>query len=133
MVHVMKKEKRLFLYENGKCRTVVDYILFRKSERKMVKDVKVVRVKCIKQHRLLTCVFDLKKRVRLKCKVKPLKKCKVWKLKQAETKAIFSERVQARAALIRKEPGDVEKVWKDLKDCFLEEAVDVCEETRGIA
>ena len=51
----------------------------------------------------------------------------------AETKAIFSERVQARAALIRKEPGDVEKVWKDLKDCFLEEAVDVCGETRGIA
>ena len=36
------------------------------------------------------------------------------------------------AALIRKETGDVEKVWKDLKDCFLEEAVNVCEETRGI-
>ena len=62
-----------------------------------------------------------------------MKRCKVWKLKQVETKAIFSERVQARAALIRKEPGDVEKVWKDLKDCFLEEAVDVCGETRGIA
>ena len=27
-----KKEKRLFTYENGKCRTVVDYILSRKSE-----------------------------------------------------------------------------------------------------
>ena len=62
-----------------------------------------------------------------------MKRCKVWKLKQAETKATFSERVQERAALIRKEPGDVEKVWKDLKDCFLEEAVDVCGETRGIA
>ena len=46
-----KKEKRLFTYENGECRTVVDYILSRKSERKMVKDVKVVRVECIKQHR----------------------------------------------------------------------------------
>ena len=31
------------------------------------------------------------------------------------------------------EPGDVEKVWKDMKDCFLEEAVDVCGETRGIS
>ena len=128
-----KKEKRLFTYENGECRTVIDYILSRKSERKMVKDVKIVRVECIKQHRLLICVFDSKERVGLKCKVKPVKRCKVWKLKQAETKAIFSERVQARAALIRKEPGDVEKVWKDLKDCFLEEAVDVCGETRGIA
>ena len=92
----------------------------------MVRDVKVVKVECIKQHRLLICVFDLKERVGLKCKVKPEKRCKVWKRKQAGTKAIFSERVQARAALIRKEPGDVEKVWKDLKDCFLEEAVDVC-------
>ena len=53
-----KKEERLFTYENGKCRTVVDYILSRKSERKMVKDVKVVRVECIKQHRLLICVFE---------------------------------------------------------------------------
>ena len=70
----------------GQCRTVVDYILSRKGERKMVKDVKVVRIECIKQHRLLICVFDLKERVGLKCKVKPVKRCKVWKLKQAETK-----------------------------------------------
>ena len=34
---------------------------------------------------------------------------------------------------MRDEPGDVEKVWKDLKDCFIEEAVDVFGETRGIA
>ena len=33
---------------------------------------------------------------------------------------------------MRKESGDVEKVWKDLKECFLEEAVDVCGKTRGI-
>ena len=57
-----KKEERLFTYENGECRTVVDYILSRKSKRKMVKDVKVVRVECIKQHRLFICVFDSKER-----------------------------------------------------------------------
>ena len=123
-----KNERRLFTYENDEGRTVVDYILSRKSERKMIRDVKVVKVECIKQHRLLICVFDLKERVGLKCKVKPVKRCKVWKLKQAETKAIFSERVQARAVLMRQEPGDVEMVWKDLKDCFREKAVDVCGE-----
>ena len=32
------------------------------------------------------CVFDLMERVGFKCKVKPVKSCKVWKLKQAETK-----------------------------------------------
>ena len=36
----------------GQCRTVVDYILSRKSERKMVKDVKVVKIERIKQHRM---------------------------------------------------------------------------------
>ena len=85
-----KKERRLFTYENGEGRTVVDYILSRKSERKMITDVKVVNVECIKQHRLRICVFDLKERVGLKCKVKPVKRCKVGKLKQAETKAISS-------------------------------------------
>ena len=128
-----KKEGRLFTYESGECRTAVDYILSRKSERRMVRDVRVVKIECIKQHRLLICIFDLKEKVGMKCKVKPVKRCKVWNLKQAETKSIFCERVQARAALMRKEPGDVEKVWKDLKDCFLEEAVDVCGETRGVA
>ena len=42
------------------------------------------------------------------------------------------ERVRARAVLVRDEPGDFEKVWKDMKDCFLEEAVNVCGETWGI-
>ena len=32
-----KKEMRMFTYENGECRTVVDYILSRKSERKMIR------------------------------------------------------------------------------------------------
>ena len=61
-----KKERRMFTYENGECRTVVDYILSRKSERKMIRNVKVVKVECIKQHRLLICVFDLKESVGLK-------------------------------------------------------------------
>ena len=71
-----KKERRLFTYESGECRTLVDYILSRKSERKMIRDVKVVKVECIKQHRLLIYVFDLKERVG-QCKVKPVKRCMV--------------------------------------------------------
>ena len=126
-----KNEERLFTYENGECRTVVDYILSRKSERKMVRDVKVVRVECIKQHRLLLCIFDLKEGIGTKSKVKPVKRCKVWKLKEVETKAVFNERVQVRADLLRKEPGDVDKVWRDMKACLLEEAVEVCGETRA--
>ena len=39
-----KKERRSFTYENDECRTVFDYILSRKSEKKMIRDVKVVKV-----------------------------------------------------------------------------------------
>ena len=42
--------------------------LSRKSERKVIRDVKVVKIECIKQHRLLICVFDLKERIG-QCKV----------------------------------------------------------------
>ena len=47
-----KKKRRLFTYESGECRTVVDYILSRKSERKMIRDVKVAKIECTKQQRL---------------------------------------------------------------------------------
>ena len=63
-----KKASRLFSYESGECRTVVDYILSRKSERKMIRDVKVVKIECITQHGLLICVFDLKERVEQGCR-----------------------------------------------------------------
>ena len=46
---------------------------------------------------------------------------------------MIREREQARAVLVKDEHGDVKKVWKDLKNCFLEEAADVCGERRGIA
>ena len=36
--------------------------LSRKKERKIIRGVKVVEVECIKQHRLLICVFDLQER-----------------------------------------------------------------------
>ena len=51
-------------------------ILSRKSERKTIRGIKVVKVECTKQHRLLVCVFDLQERVG-QCKVKPVKRCKV--------------------------------------------------------
>ena len=42
---------------------LITSILSRKSERKIIRGVKVVKVECIKQHRLLVCVFDLQEKV----------------------------------------------------------------------
>ena len=52
-----KNEGKLITYENKACRTVVDYILVRKGERILTRDVKVVwKEACIPQHILLICV-----------------------------------------------------------------------------
>ena len=58
-----------------------------------------------------------------------VKRCKVWKLKGDVTTSIFRERVQAKAALVV--DGDVESVWKNFKECLIEEDVEVCGETQG--
>ena len=42
-----------------------------------------------------------------------MKRCKVWKLKEAETESIFRQRVQARVAMSVGKPRDAEGVWKD--------------------
>ena len=107
-----KNEGRLITYETDKCRTVIDYILIRKSERKLIRDIKVIgQEECISSHKLIICVLDLKEGLN-KYKMEFVKRCKVWKLRDDVTAGIFKERVQIRAALVVK-PAGVEEVWKN--------------------
>ena len=54
-----KDEGKLVTYESGGCRTTVDYILILKEDRKMVRNVGVVRGECcLPQHKLLLCILD---------------------------------------------------------------------------
>ena len=56
-----KSDGKLVTYESGGCKTVVDYILVRKSERSLLKNVTVMRGEsCSLQHRLLVCMTELK-------------------------------------------------------------------------
>ena len=116
--------KRLITYEiPGKCRTVIDYILIRKSDRKLIRDVKLIRQEeCISSHKLIICVLDLKEGLN-KRKMEFVKRCKVWKLRDDVTAGIFEERVQARAALVVEKPTGVEEVWKNFKECLTEETI----------
>ena len=67
----------LITYETDKCRTVIDYILIRKSKRELIKDVKVVlQEQCIPNHKLIICVLDLKAGL-YKRKMEFMKRCKV--------------------------------------------------------
>ena len=55
-----KDERKLVTFESGGCRTVVDYILVPKEERKMVRNVTVVQGESsLQQHKLLVGVFQL--------------------------------------------------------------------------
>ena len=127
-----KEVRKMIMYETKACKTVIDFFLIRKRERKLVRDVKVVHEECIKQHKLLICVLDLKEKL-VRSKVKFMKRRKVWKLKEAVTEGIFRQRVQARVAMSVGKPRDAEGVWKDLKECMLSEAVGVCGKTKGIS
>ena len=124
--------RKMITYETKACKTIIDFFLIRKRERQLVRDVKVVHEGCIKQYKLLICVLDLKEKL-VRSKVKVMKRCKVWKLKEAVTEGIFRQRVQARVAMSVGKPRDAEGVWKDLKECMLSEAVSVCGETKGIS
>ena len=58
-----KEVRKMITYETKACKTVIDFFLIRKSGRKLVRDVKVVHEECIKQHKLLICVLDLKEKL----------------------------------------------------------------------
>ena len=47
-----------------------------------------------------------------------MKRYEVWKLKQAETKGIFSERMQTRAVLAIDDYGDVKKGMEGFEGLF---------------
>src|SRR3989442_8732005 len=55
----------------------------------------------------------------------------VWKLRETEIRKDFAERVRYREE--RREEGDLESMWKGLKDCLLEETEAVCGKTKGRA
>ena len=54
-------------------RWLLIFFLIRKSERKLVRDVRVEHEECITQHKLLICVLDLKEKL-VRSKVKFMKK-----------------------------------------------------------
>ena len=58
-----KEVRKMITYETKVCKTVIDFFLIRKSERKLVRDVKVVHEECITQHKLPICVLDLKEKL----------------------------------------------------------------------
>ena len=79
-----KKDKQVVTYESGGNRSMIDYILVRKLDVKMLADATVIpNEPCILQHKLLFCSVKWGEKVK---KVKKLfvSKCKLRKLREAD-------------------------------------------------
>ena len=93
-----KEIAKLVTYESGGCKSQIDYILVRKSERSKVKDVKVIpNEECIQQHKLLVCILNVGEQ-RHQCKVKQVSRCRIWKLKDASIQSQFQADVEEQLA-----------------------------------
>ena len=119
-----KRVNRLITYQSSGCQTQIDYILVRKSDRKVVKDVKVVSgEEYVSQHRLLVCNIVVKNAKEVERKYRPRRK--VWKLNDEHLVRHFSAAVQQLAS--NKQCDDsVESTWATLRDSLLEATNETC-------
>ena len=83
-VTVKKRDSHLITYRSGNTATQIDSMLFRKSLRKLVMDVKVIPGEEVAlQHQLLVCnmMIDMPPQIKRKFTPRP----KVWKLRDPQT------------------------------------------------
>jgi len=127
-----KEDSKKISYESGGCRTVIDYFLVRKEDRRCVIDVKAIPGEpCLLQHKLMVCRLFVRKQT-MKGRVPFVSKCKVWKLREPKLRAQFGEMVQERKETRDKaEEESAEGIWQDLKQCLLEGTEEVCGRTKG--
>ncbi|XP_045174424.2 craniofacial development protein 2-like [Mercenaria mercenaria] len=123
----IKRDSHLITYCSSNHRTQIDYILYRKSFRKSVQNVKVVPIEeCIQQHNLVVCDFTVSIPTAKKRKFIP--RIRTWKLRDQtvanEFHATFKDKVTDDANM--DSVGSVEDVWARFKNPLLETASEVC-------
>ena len=121
-----KKPEHLVTYQSGNAATQIDFILYRRSFRKQVSNVKVILGEEIApQHRLLVGDFRVSVPPQPKHRFVPC--IKVWKLRDPEKQAELSEVFKAKtqdSELSQKSSVDVH--WTSLKDKLLQATKQVC-------
>jgi len=79
----MKDDKKKVTFESGGNKSEIDYILVRKEEKSIVKDVTVINgEECLTQHKLLLCKIILNDTIHRKKNVQTMDRCRVWRLKK---------------------------------------------------
>ena len=121
-----KKPKHLVTYQSGNAATQIDFILYRRSFRKQVSNLKVILGEEIAlQHRLL--VGDFRVSIPPQPKRKFVPGIKVWKLRDPEKQAELSEVFKAKTQDSElSQTSSVDVRWTSLKDKLLQASKQVC-------
>jgi len=124
-----KEVSKLITYSSGGVNTTIDYLLTRKGDRNMVKDVKVIPGEsCVSQHRLLVGGFEVERKSFKKVRYKS--KLRVWKLKNKDIQNSFQEELRKSEEVWAAAP-DVEEKWKVMREVLLDATEKTCGWTKG--
>ena len=125
----VKRDSHLITYQSGNAKTQIDFILLRKRNLKMAKDIKVIpSEECVPQHKLLICELRLRTP---KPHPKPFSpKLCYWRLKeptvQEEYERVFKSKVNA----FNNVEASTEEIWNQLKTALLDTTNETCGKTK---
>ena len=113
--HSSRRKTKLITYQSGDNRSMIDYLMVRKTDCCLVKDVKVISSEeCVPQHRMYR---------------KFVPKPRVWKSKDEETARLFTHEMAARNDEVTK-ADDIQKKWLLMKEIWLKGSQQVCGMTK---
>ena len=125
-----KEDSKLITYQSGDDRSMIDYLMFRKTDCCLVKDVKVISSEeCVPQHRMVIGRLVIPMKPQKNTIVKFVPKPRVWKLKDEETARLFTQEMAARND-VNKADG-IQKKWLMMKETWLKASKQVCGMTKG--
>ena len=104
--HSSKRKTKLITYQSGDNRSMIYYLMVRKTDRCLVKDVKVISSVSLSIEWLL------------------------WKLKDEETARLFTHEMSAKNDEVTK-ADDIQKKWLLMKETWLKGSKQVCGMTKG--
>ena len=111
-----KEYSRLIAYQSDDNRSMIDYLIVRKTDRCLIKDVKVnSSEECVPQHRMFIGRLVIPMKPQKKKIVKFVPKPRVWMLKDEETARLFTHEMAARNDDVAK-ADDIQKKWLLMKE-----------------
>ena len=114
--HSSRRKTKLITYQSGDKRSMIDYLMVRKADRCLLKDVKVISSEdCVPQHRMVIGRLVIPMKPQKKKIVKFVPKPRVWKLKDEKTARLFTHEMAARNDEVTK-PDDIQKKWLVMKE-----------------